>query len=90
LQAKWSNKQKTKVLCIKVHFVHFYPSIIFKIQCAQHWIRGVFFAWGRPRGGGRGGFIFLSVNRRAQGALHLFLSNYRGIGNNFFSVFLVS
>ncbi len=32
LQAKWSNKQKTKVLCIKVHFVHFYPSIIFKIQ----------------------------------------------------------
>ncbi len=26
LQAKWSNKQKTKVLCIKVHFVHFYPS----------------------------------------------------------------
>jgi hypothetical protein len=32
LQAKWSNKQKTKVLCIKVHFVHFYPSIIFKNQ----------------------------------------------------------
>jgi hypothetical protein len=30
LQAKWSNKQKTKVLCIKIHFVHFYPSIIFK------------------------------------------------------------
>ncbi len=26
LQAKWSNKQKTKVLCMKVHFVHFYPS----------------------------------------------------------------
>jgi hypothetical protein len=26
LQAKCSNKQKTKVLCIKVHFVHFYPS----------------------------------------------------------------
>jgi hypothetical protein len=26
LQAKGSNKQKTKVLCIKVHFVHFYPS----------------------------------------------------------------
>jgi hypothetical protein len=26
LQPKWSNKQKTKVLCIKVHFVHFYPS----------------------------------------------------------------
>ncbi len=26
LQAKWSNKQKTKVLCIKVHFVHFYLS----------------------------------------------------------------
>jgi len=26
LQAKWSNKQKTKVLCIKVHFIHFYPS----------------------------------------------------------------
>jgi hypothetical protein len=26
LQAQWSNKQKTKVLCIKVHFVHFYPS----------------------------------------------------------------
>jgi len=24
--AKWLNKQKTKVLCIKVHFVHFYPS----------------------------------------------------------------
>jgi hypothetical protein len=26
LQAKWSNKQKSKVLCIKVHFFHFYPS----------------------------------------------------------------
>ncbi len=26
MQAKWSIKQKTKVLCIKVHFVHFYPS----------------------------------------------------------------
>ncbi len=26
MQAKWSNKQKIKVLCIKVHFVHFYPS----------------------------------------------------------------
>ncbi len=26
LQTKWSNKQMTKVLCIKVHFVHFYPS----------------------------------------------------------------
>jgi hypothetical protein len=26
LQAKWSNKQKTKVLCIKVYFVHFYLS----------------------------------------------------------------
>jgi len=32
LQAKSSNKQKTKLLCIKVHFVHFYPSIIFKNQ----------------------------------------------------------
>jgi len=32
LQAKWSNKQKTKALCIKVHFVHFYPSIVFKNQ----------------------------------------------------------
>ncbi len=26
MQVKWANKQKTKVLCIKVHFVHFYPS----------------------------------------------------------------
>jgi hypothetical protein len=26
LQAKWSNKQKTKVFCIKAHFLHFYPS----------------------------------------------------------------
>jgi hypothetical protein len=32
LLAKWSNQQKIKVLCIKVHFVHFYPSIIFKNQ----------------------------------------------------------
>jgi hypothetical protein len=35
-------------------------------------------------GGDRGGFIFLSANRRAQGALLLFLSNYRGTGKNFF------
>ncbi len=26
MQAKWLNKQRIKVLCIKVHFVHFYPS----------------------------------------------------------------
>jgi hypothetical protein len=35
------------MLCIKIHFVHFYPSIIFKNQnVPQHWISGVFFAWG--------------------------------------------
>ncbi len=38
-------------------------------------------------GGGRGGFIFLLANRRAQGALLLFLSNYRGTWKNFFLQF---
>jgi hypothetical protein len=37
-------------------------------------------------GAGRGGFIFLSANRRVQGALLLFLSNYRGTGKNFFII----
>ncbi len=93
LQAKWSNKQKTKVLCIKVHFIHFYPSIIFKIQMCPTLNKGGVLCMGAPRrggGGSRGGFIFLSANRRAQGALLLFLSNYRGTGKNFFSVFPVS
>jgi hypothetical protein len=90
LQAKWSNKQKTKVLCINVHFVHFYPSIIFKIQMCPTLNKGGVLCMGAVRGGGRGGFIFLSANRRAQGALLLFLLNYRETRKNFISIFPVS